>query len=355
MAWFAASFPWTAPAVNSQRAAMVATGPRNLITDVPGLRVGNAQDERLRSGVTVILPDAASIAAVDVRGGAPGTRETDALAPAGTVQEVHGLVLSGGSAFGLDAATGVQSYLRERGVGFTVGGMAVPIVPQAILFDLLNGGDKDWGRRPPYQDLAYAACETASTDFTLGTAGAGFGATTQRYKGGLGSASCLTEDGYSIGAVVVVNAVGNVTIGDGRHFWAAPCEIGAEFGGHGWPVTMPADALEPRFKGAARNTTIAVVATDANLNRAALRRLAVMAQSGLARAIYPVHSPLDGDTVFALSTARKPVDDTLQTVARLGAYAANTLARAVARGVYDATAFAGGHDQPPAYRDLFGR
>jgi L-aminopeptidase/D-esterase-like protein len=355
MAWFAASFPWTAPAVNSQRAAMVATGPRNLITDVPGLRVGSAQDERLRSGVTVVLPEAASAAAVDVRGGAPGTRETDVLAPAGTVQEVHGLVLSGGSAFGLDAATGAQSYLRERGVGFAVGGMAVPIVPQAILFDLLNGGDKDWGRRPPYQDLAYAACEAAGADFALGTAGAGFGATIQRYKGGLGSASCLTEDGYSIGALVAVNAVGNVTVADSRHFWAAPCEINAEFGGHGWPQSMPSDALEPRFKGAARNTTIAIIATDANLNRDALRRLAVMAQSGLARAIYPVHSPLDGDTVFALSTAHRPVDDALPTLARLGAYAANTLARAVARGVYEATAFANDPKGLPAYRDVFGK
>ncbi|MGI9383472.1 MAG: P1 family peptidase, partial [Methyloligellaceae bacterium] len=140
---------------------MASTGPRNLITDVDGLSVGNAHDEALRSGVTVLLTDMPATAALDIRGGGPGTRETRVLEPESLVQDIHAIVLSGGSAFGLDAATGAQAYLRERGVGFAVGPARVPIVPQAILFDLLNGGDKDWGRRPPYQDLAYAACETA--------------------------------------------------------------------------------------------------------------------------------------------------------------------------------------------------
>ena len=174
---------------------------RNLITDVPGLRVGQADDAALASGVTVLLPDQAAIAAVDVRGGAPGTRETDALALGSTVHEVHGLVLSGGSAFGLDAASGVQAYLRQRGHGFRIGDVVVPIVPQAILFDLRNGGDKAWGRRSPYQDLGYAACERAGSEVALGTVGAGYGASPCGLKGGLGSASCRTPAGVTIGAL----------------------------------------------------------------------------------------------------------------------------------------------------------
>lgn len=333
---------------------MVAPGPNNLITDVPGLRVGNAHDAELRSGVTVVMPDTSVTSAVDVRGGAPGTRETDALDPTGTVQEVHALVLSGGSAFGLDAATGAMSFLRAHKVGFPVGATRVPIVPQAILFDLLNGGDKDWGRRPPYQDLAYAACEAAATDFALGTAGAGYGATTERYKGGLGSASCITEEGYLVGALAAVNAAGNLTIGASRHFWAAPFEIDGEFGGHGWPASLPGDALAGRVKsGAPQSTTLAVIATDAMFTRSALQRLAVIAQTGLARAIYPVHTPLDGDIVFALSTGLKPVDNRIESLARIGTRAADTLARACARAVYEATGFTSEPTGPPAYRARF--
>lgn len=329
---------------------------RNLITDVPGLKVGNAHDAKLRSGVTVVLPDAAAAAAADVRGGAPGTRETDALDPTGTVQEVHAIVLSGGSAFGLDAATGVQSYLRERKVGFPVGAARVPIVPQAILFDLLNGGDKEWGRRPPYQELAYAACEAAGLDFGLGTAGAGYGANTERYKGGLGSASCLTDEGFVVGALVAVNAAGNVTVGDSKHFWAAPFEVGDEFGAYGWPASLPEEALAPRFKsGAPRSTTIAVIATDADLNRSALKRLAVIGHTGLARAVYPVHTPLDGDIVFAMATGLRKIDGGPERLARLAARAADTLTRACARAVYEAVAFQDSPSGLPAHRDLFGR
>ncbi len=337
----------------------MAPTPRNLLTDVAGLRVGHCDDARLRSGVTVILADGPMRAAVDIRGGGPGTRETDAISGAGVVGHIHGLVLSGGSAFGLDAATGVQSYLRERGEGFAVGSARVPIVPQAILFDLLNGGDKAWGLHPPYRDMAYGACDRAMEDFALGTAGAGYGATVarpngQRMMGGLGSASIITEDGFTISVLAAVNAAGAVTIGDGPHFWAGPFEVANEFGGYGWPTPLPPDATAPTFKGMPReNTTLGVIATDADLSAGDLRRLAVMAQTGLARAIHPVHTPLDGDIVFAISTARRPLSDRLYGLTMLGALAANVMARAVARGVYEASSFIGAPDGPPSHRSLF--
>lgn len=338
---------------------MLRPGARNLITDVPGLRVGQCHDPDLRSGVTVILPKQAVRGAVDVRGGGPGTRETDTMTDGGVVGELHGLVLSGGSAFGLEAATGVQAWLKERGIGFTIGPACVPIVPQAILFDLLNGGNKDWGRYPPYREMAYTACEGAAEDFSLGTAGAGYGATVAWREpgallmGGLGSASLVLDSGITVGALAAVNAAGTVTIGDRPHFWAAPLEIGAEFGGLGWPQTMPEGANAPLLKGAARaNTTLAVVATDAELSRSDLKRLAMMAQTGMARAIYPVHSPIDGDVVFALSTGGKTLADPVWGLAELGALAANTLARAITRGVYEAGR-AGGASNFPSWREAF--
>jgi L-aminopeptidase/D-esterase-like protein len=334
-------------------------GPRNLITDVPGLAVGQAHDARLRSGVTVILPSAPARAAADIRGGGPGTRETETMAESGVVNELHALVLSGGSAFGLDAATGVQSYLREKGAGFAVGHARVPIVPQAILFDLLNGGDKEWGRHPPYRDMAYEAARQASPDFALGTAGAGFGATVaairsgNRIMGGIGSASLCRDDGLIIGALAAVNAAGSVTIGDTPHFWAAPLETGGEFGALGLPPSFPAEALAPILKGGpAQNTTLAVIATNAALTKPELKRLAIMAQTGMARAIVPVHTPLDGDIVFALSLGSLPLTNPPFGLAELGAQAASTLARAIARGVYEAGGIPGASDVP-AYRDLF--
>ena len=258
------------------------TGALNLITDVVGLGVGNAHDSRLRSGVTVVLFDQPAVAAVDVRGGGPGSRETDLLAPENTVQAIDALVLSGGSAFGLDAAGGVQARLREQGRGFAVRSARVPIVPAATLFDLLNGGDKQWGLVSPYRDFGLAAVDAAGRDFALGSAGAGFGATTADLRGGLGSASAVSPEGYTVGALVAVNAVGQATIGEGPHFWAAPYEIGSEFGGLGWPVPFPATALTLRAKGQpAGNTTIAVVATDAMLTKPQARRLAVAAQDGV--------------------------------------------------------------------------
>ena len=326
---------------------------RNLLTDVPGLKVGNAADATLASGVTAILFDEPAIASADVRGGAPGTRDIDLLQPDETVERIDAVVLSGGSAFGLDAPSGVQAWLREQGRGFAIGPVVVPIVPGAIVFDLLNGGNKDWGRFPPYRDLGYAAAANAGHDFTLGNTGAGLGATTVNLKGGLGSASATTRDGAIVGAIVIVNAVGSVTIGDGPHFWAAPFERNVEFGGRGLPAVMPPDALTIRLKGGVRqNTTIALVATDATLTKAQAKRLATVAHDGLARAIYPVHTPLDGDVVFAASTCKHAAPD-LMAFAELGALAANVLSRAVARAVYEARAL----PFPaalPGWKDKFG-
>jgi L-aminopeptidase/D-esterase-like protein len=330
---------------------------KNLLTDVPGVRVGHADDAALASGVTAIVFDAPAIASIDVRGGGPGTREDAALKPESTVEAIDGIALSGGSAHGLDAAGGVQAWLAEQGRGFQVRGAVVPIVPGAICFDLLNGGNKAWGRFPPYRDLGYAAARAASADFALGSVGAGLGAGTANFKGGLGSASAQTEGGVTVGALAVVNAIGSVTVGDGPWFWAAPFEIGNEFGGRGLPASFTPDMLKARLKGgpaatALENTTLVVVVTDAMLTKPQARRLATIAQTGMARAIYPVHAPLDGDVVFAAATGKKPVDP-LFGLTELGMVAANTVARAVARGVHSATAlpFLGAL---PAWSDRFG-
>ena len=325
---------------------------RNLITDVAGLKVGNAEEAALASGATAILFDEPAVASADVRGGAPGTRDIDLLQPEQTVERIDAIVLSGGSAFGLDAPSGVQAWLREQGRGFAIGPVRVPIVPGAILFDLLNGGNKDWGRFPPYRELGYAAAANAAEEFKLGTAGAGYGATTVNLKGGLGSASAQTRDGVTVGAIVAVNAVGSITIGNSPHFWATPFEQNGEFGNLGLPPILPSDALAIRLKGGVReNTTIALVATDAILTKAQAKRLAIVAHDGLARAIYPVHTPLDGDIVFAAATGKRPLAD-VTAFAELGALAANVLARAVARGVYEATAlpFSGAL---PSWKDKF--
>jgi L-aminopeptidase/D-esterase-like protein len=328
---------------------------RNLITDVAGVRVGNAQDGKLASGSTAIVFDEPAVAAVDVRGGAPGTRETDLLDAHRTVERIDAVTLSGGSAFGLDAASGVQAWLLEQGRGFAIGNVRIPIVCGAVLFDMLNGGDKRWGRYPPYRELGYAAAAAAGPDFALGTAGAGYGATTVNLKGGLGSASALTRAGYTVGALVAVNACGSVTVGPERHFWAAPFEQDGEFGGLGFPAKVPPAALVPAAKGGpGENTTIAIVATDATLTKAQCKQLAVMAQDGLARAIQPAHTALDGDTVFAAATGRRALGNAVWELTELGAIAAHVLARAVARGVYEARAlpFPGAL---PAWRDRFGR
>jgi D-aminopeptidase len=327
--------------------------PRNLLTDIAGIRVGHADDARVASGVTAIVFDEPFVAAVDVRGGGPGTRETDLLDPAHTVERIDAIVLSGGSAFGLDAASGVQAYLRGIGRGYSVGTAQVPLVPGAILFDLLNGGNKDWGRHPPYRDLAYTAAERAGADFALGSVGAGLGATTVNFKGGIGSASAVIDGGFMAAALAAVNAAGSVAVDDGPWFWAAPYEQDGEFGGHGFPATVPVRALAARTKGAPhQNTTLAVVATNAALTKAQAKRVAIMAQDGLARAIHPVHTPLDGDIVFAVATGQRPLTTPPFDLMAIGVAAAHVVARAIARGVFEAAPLAF-PQSPPAYRGKF--
>lgn len=327
-------------------------GRRNLITDVAGLRVGNAEDAHIRTGATVLLAAAPVVAAVHVMGGAPGTRETDLLAPDKLVQAVDAIVLSGGSAFGLDAASGVADGLRRIGRGFAVGGQRVPIVPGAILFDLLNGGAKDWDENP-YKGLGARALAAADADFALGSAGAGFGATTQALKGGLGSASAIMDSGVTVGALVAVNALGSVTVGGGAQFWAAPWEMGAEFGGLGLPQRFdPAHEPQP-VKRLGEATTIAIVATDAVLTQAQAQRLAVAAHDGMARAIVPSHTLFDGDLVFAMATGARALPDPVADPFALGHAAACCLARAIARAVYLAQALPG--DLQPSWQSRFGR
>ncbi|WP_395540668.1 P1 family peptidase [Neotabrizicola sp. sgz301269] len=311
-------------------------GARNLITDVAGLTVGNAQDLALRSGVTVVTGPAPFVAAVHVMGGAPGTRETDLLAPDRLVQEVDALVLSGGSAFGLAACDGVAAGLRAARRGFAVGPVRVPIVPGAILFDLLNGGAKDWDETP-YPALGRAALAAAGPDFALGTAGAGTGAMTGDLKGGLGSASCVLPSGITVGALVAVNALGRATAGEGGQFWAAPFEEGDEFGGLGIAAAQGQEAPLP-MKRLGEATTIAVVATDALLTKPQAHRMAVAAHDGMARALVPSHTPLDGDLVFAAATGLHPLQDPVCDLFQIGHAAATCLARAIARGVYLAQA-----------------
>ncbi len=328
---------------------------RNLITDVPGVYFGQADNHAIASGVSVVLFENPAIASVSIMGGAPGTRDTALLDPEMTVERIDAIALSGGSAFGLDAAGGVMAGLAQKGRGFQVGAIRVPIVPQAIIFDLLNGGDKSFASGQitsfhPYFDMGLRATQRAGKDMQLGSHGAGLGATLADLKGGLGSTSARLSNGYTVGAVAVVNAVGQVTMGQSRHFWAAPYEQNKEFGGHGLPASVTPAMLVPHMKGHAKgplpedgfigqNTTIAVIATDAPLTKAQCKRLAHAAQDGLGRAIRPAHSPMDGDSVFAASTA-KPNETPLDpaALAELCNLAADVLARAIARGVYLARA-----------------
>ena len=325
----------------------------NLLTDLAGVRVGHAHDASIATGVTAVVFDRANVASAVTRGGAPGARDTTLLEPEMTVTGVDAVLLSGGSVFGLDAAGGAISLLHQQGRGIAVGSTNVPIAVEAIIFDLMNGGDKDWGRMPPYWELGWQATETASEGrFDLGTAGGGYGATTANLKGGLGSVSALTASGFAVGAIAVVNAVGSAVIGDGPHFWAAACEVGAEFGGLGLPAQMPPEALQPRLKGAAPSTTVALVVTDAALTKPQAKRLAVMADDGLARALRPAHAPMDGDTVFAVATLQKPLREAAFELTDIGLTAADCLTRAIARGVYEATRlpFPGAL---PAWKDRF--
>jgi D-aminopeptidase len=334
---------------------------RNLITDVPGVKVGNAHDARAATGVTVAVFDSSCVASVATLGGAPGDRATALLEPEMTRGMIDAVVLSGGSLYGLDAAGGVSAVLCAQGKGATFGGIVLPVAVQAILFDLMNGGEKDWlkkpvEQRPPYWDLGRDATLAVGEEFALGTAGAGYGATTANLKGGLGSSSQRTTSGFIVGALAAVNAVGMATVGDSQHFWAGPYEQGAELGGRGFPARLAPEALALRFKGQpapATATTIALVATDATLTKAECKRLAIMANDGLSRALRPVHAPNDGDTVFAVATGHAGAGGEPPILTELGAAAADCLARAVARGVYEATALPYATSLPD-YRQRFG-
>ena len=327
-------------------------GPRNLITDVAGLKVGNATNAVVKSGVTALVGDDPFIAGVHVMGGAPGTRETDLLAPDKLVQKVDALVLSGGSAFGLDAASGVADGLRSQGRGYQVGEARVPIVPSAILFDLLNGGDKSW-KDNPYKAMGRMALDAAGESFKMGSEGCGTGATTANLKGGLGSASVVLDSGITVGAIVGVNAVGTAVADGGPRFWAGAWEMAEEFGGMGGPKVTDA-GFEPSLeKLVGEATTIAIVATDAALDRPQAQRMAIAAHDGMARSLVPSHTPFDGDLVFSAATGRKAMKDPEWDILRIGHAAATCLARAIARGVYLARAAKG--DDLPTWQDKFGK
>lgn len=392
-------------------------GSKNLITDVCGLSVGHAACAELKSGVTVLSSDVPFLASVDVMGGAPGSRETELLGTDKLVEQVDALVLSGGSAFGLDAASGVVDALRRDNRGFAVGPVKVPIVPGAIIFDLINGGNHAWTVNP-YPQLGREAYDALSTDFNLGSIGAGIGATTGNIKGGLGSASLSFDDGLTVGALVVANPHGQVTIQNTKHFWAAPFEFADEFGGCGVAQIYQPELITLNNKFAAyeqlygagstgsssakglashsseqsasvhsstiqsstkqssstqdsslqgdspngsssqeeppqgMNTTIAIVATNASLTKAQLKRFAVAAQDGLSRAIVPAHTPLDGDLIFSVSTAAKPLGDEINGAMLLGHAASICLSRAIARGVFHASTAQG--DTLPSWHSLYG-
>lgn len=328
---------------------MIVPGPRNLITDLDGLLVGNAEDWHVRTGTTVLLPRAPAAMAVDVRGGGPGTRDTEALAADTLVEAFHALVLSGGSVFGLAAADGVTGWLSARGIGLPMGPRAIPVVPAAILFDVNNGGDKNWGEASPYAALGRAACEAASRDFSLGNAGAGVGAKAGSLKGGLGSASAFDDDGIQVGAIVGANPWGEAVMPGSGALWSWPFELAGEMGGQRGPARMP-ETMPSGFPAAAppvTNTVIAAVATNVALGKGQLKRVAMMAQDGIARAVRPAHTPFDGDTVFAVSTGMLDMAVTPLLLARIGALAADCLARAIGRAVYEAETLG----DKPGYRD----
>jgi L-aminopeptidase/D-esterase-like protein len=338
---------------------VAAAGARNLITDVPGILVGHAEDRDGVTGTTVVLAEAPATASVDVRGGAPGTRETELLAPDALVDRIDAVVLSGGSAFGLDAAAGVMEWLAAAGRGFVIGSTArsplirVPIVPAAILFDLGFPGRRMWAGDPPYRALGRRAVAAAGAAFAQGNAGAGLGARAGRLKGGIGSASLVLADGVTVGALVAVNSWGSaVWPGCGR-FWAADLALPGEIDPQpAMPETAfdPEDFSECKSVSPGANTTIAVVATDAALDKSGCRRLAIMAQDGLARAIRPIHTPFDGDTVFALATGTGPPAPPAMLL-RIANAAADCLARAVMRALTAAEPLGG----VPSWRQLWGR
>ncbi|MCY4542990.1 MAG: P1 family peptidase [Rhodobacteraceae bacterium] len=329
------------------------SGATNSICDVEGMLVGNATDRNLKSGVTALVAERPFVAGIHVMGGAPGTRETDLLAPDRMVQEVDAIVLSGGSAFGLDAASGVADELARTGRGFQVEDVRVPIVPSAILFDLLNGGDKGWDANP-YGKLGRKALRNASTDVKTGSVGAGAGAMTADLKGGLGTASAVTASGHTVGALVAVNSLGSTVRGKAGRFWATPFCLDNEF-----PIvddrecSRGTDEIGDNLPGAGRqNTTIAIVATDLKLTQAQATRLAVCSHDGLARAILPSHTIFDGDAIFFASSGKRRVDSIAPALFEIGHVASLCLSRAVARAIANACPEKG--DLLPTWTEKFG-
>lgn len=325
-------------------------GARNLITDIPGLLVGHAADERARTGVTALLCASDWAGGVDVRGGGPGVRESEVLAPENLVGRAHAIVLAGGSVFGLAAADGVACTLCARGVGLHLrpDSPAIPIVPCAVLHDLSNGGDKDWGSTPPYRDLGIRAAQAAGLQPSLGSVGAGRGAQAGLVKGGVGSVSLDLGNGLIVGALVAVNSVGSVFMPDGKTYWAWPFELDGEWGGTNAPRArmdlsdpMPDDSRlgELGRLQAGANTTLGVVACTADLSTAECKRIAMMAHDGIARAVRPAHTPFDGDTIFALASGTGALDRPplrAVQVARIGSAAADCVSRAIAGAVHHA-------------------
>lgn len=334
---------------------MFRAGPTNSIIDVSGLTIGHAADSGLKSGVTVVIADQPATAAVSILGGAPGTRETDLLEPHNLVETVDAIVLSGGSAFGLDSASGVQAWLHENNRGFAVGNHKIPIVPSAILFDLINGGDKNWGRYSPYRELGFEAANSANKNAIFGSIGAGTGALTANLKGGLGMASAQVGH-FMIGAVVAVNAMGSATVGETPNFWASPFEQDDEFGGLVLPLGKISPGLPIKFRNEAgkekSNTTIAIIATDATLTKSQAKRLAISAHDGFSRALWPAHTPFDGDTVFAMATGASKQTPIIDEYIDLCAASAAVMARAIARGVFKAKKSE--NDLLPTWQESFG-
>lgn len=316
------------------------------ITDVQGLKVGHFTDSRRPTGCTVLLFDKGAAAGVDVRGAAPGTRETDLLNPVNMVQQVHAILLSGGSSFGLDAASGVVRFLEERGIGFQFGGVVVPIVPAAILFDL-NVGDP---KIRPTADSGYKACQAATAGkVTEGSVGAGAGATIGKMfgmksamKGGIGTAAIrIGNTGIIVGALVAVNAVGDVVNPQTGQIIAGARKPD----GSGFIDSMARIRQGYRVVFTGTNTTIGVVATNVSLDKTQMTKVAQMAHDGLARTIYPVHTLSDGDTIFAAATGaiKTRVDH-----GAIGALAADVMAQAVLRAIMSARGLPG----LPSYNDL---
>ena len=325
---------------------MINLGKKNLITDVDGILVGNAHNKEVATGCTVITPIEGSLASADVRGGAPGTREVGALNPYNLIDSVDSIVLSGGSTWGLEAASSVANSIGGEGRGYRPSSKSknVPMVPAAILYDLANGGDKEWLKNPPYSSLGLEAVSNLSDKIELGNFGAGYGSQAGSLKGGLGSASFVSNDGIQVGGLFAVNSYGSAVNNETGQFWAAIDETENEFGGMGVPTFAPNDVLSgtaARETLPGQNTTIGVIATNVKLDSKAAKRIAIMAHSGMSRAIRPIHSPVDGDVIFVISTGTLNKELSLNDINTIGELGARVCSRSIARGIYEADSILG--------------